>query len=69
MSSPNWYFCSGALIGVADTPQSSMPSVQPSQMRVIVMRYLNDTPERWHQNGAKLVLEAFQKAWPCKTTA
>lgn len=35
------------------------------QIRVIV-RYINDRPERMHENFKALALEAMKAAWPCK---
>jgi hypothetical protein len=69
LSSPNWYFCSGMMIGVADAAQTCLPPAIPStQLRAVVMKYISRMPQRWHQNGAKLVLEAFNDAWPCQST-
>lgn len=36
------------------------------QGRAIVMKYLQENPERWNESGALLAAEAFNRAFPCK---
>jgi len=36
-----------------------------SQLRDVIMKWLNDHPERLHEGAAVLVLAAINEAWPC----
>jgi hypothetical protein len=40
--------------------------VKMSQAAEIVIKYMKDNPEKWHTAGQILVIEALDKAFPCK---
>lgn len=40
--------------------------VKMSQAAEIVIKYMKDNPEKWHKAGKILVIEALDKAFPCK---
>lgn len=60
----------GYVTGVVDSfqLQGYCPPEQLTngQTGSIVLKWLEDNPERWTENGSTLVLEALQKAFPCK---
>jgi Rap1a immunity proteins len=69
--------CLGYIDGVIDRNDLAyvhksvvcVPSdVTNGQEEQIVMKYLNDHPERLHYAAALLVLEAMHQAFPCQDT-
>jgi hypothetical protein len=36
------------------------------QATQVVVKYINERPQRWHENFKMLASEALQKTWPCK---
>jgi hypothetical protein len=36
------------------------------QIAAVVVKYLNDNPEKWSMPGHLLVIDALRKAFPCK---
>lgn len=40
--------------------------VKMRQAAEIVIKYTKENPQRWHQSGKILVIEALEKAFPCK---
>lgn len=40
--------------------------VKLSQSTEIIIKYLKDNPEKWHNAGKNLVIEALNKSFPCK---
>ena len=72
--SVSWYqagLCAGYVNGVWDvsdkicTPKGSTLG----QAIRVVLKYLNDHPERLHEHMAELVVDALRAAWPCKRKA
>ena len=43
------------------------PTVSVAQMRDVLCRYISEHPETRHYNASALGLEAFSKAFPCRT--
>ncbi len=41
-------------------------NVKMSQAAEIIIKYLKDNPEKWHNAGKNLVIQALGKAFPCK---
>jgi Rap1a immunity proteins len=49
------------------TFQSCAPDgVTNLQLAVVVVRWLDQHPQRWNENFQYLTLEALREAWPCK---
>jgi hypothetical protein len=46
------------------TPEDDTVSV--SQMTAVVVRWLDERPQRWNENFKNLVLSALHDAWPCR---
>lgn len=42
------------------------PEVKMSQAAEIIIKYMKDNPEKWHEAGSILVIEALNKSFPCK---
>ena len=42
------------------------PSSNASQSTRVVLKFLDDHPERMHEDFRELALEAFHQAWPCR---
>lgn len=40
--------------------------VKMSQAAETIIKYLKDNPEKWHNAGKNLVIQALGKAFPCK---
>ncbi|MFC7553470.1 Rap1a/Tai family immunity protein [Pseudoroseomonas wenyumeiae] len=61
-------FCSGAIWALAHslpgvcTPQG----VAIPQVGAVVVRYIEQAPQRWHENFMALASEALRKTWPCR---
>lgn len=64
-------FCLGFAIAIAATatavaPKACIPTgVKRSQLRDILVKYLDDHPERRHKSAEFLAIEAFVRAFPC----
>jgi len=62
--------CLGYIQGVADVFKDTSicfpKGVTPGQMESIVIKYLNEYPDRLHYSADSLVLDALGKAFPCK---
>lgn len=72
--SVNWYqagFCSGYVNGVWNTSDKfcDPKGITLGQVVRVVLKYLNDHPERLHEHEAELVVDALRAAWPCKRKA
>ena len=62
-------FCMGLIAGLnyMGRPEiCSPPGVTNVQLTQVVIRYLDQHPERTHESFKTLALEAMTKAWPCK---
>ena len=48
--------------------QRTCPSdgVRTGQMVAVVVRWIEQRPQRWHENFKVLALLALHEAWPCK---
>jgi hypothetical protein len=67
--------CIGIIEGLAafavrepfETNRSCVPDdVTISQVTTVVVRWMDQHPQRWHENFFVLVLLALHEAWPCK---
>ncbi len=67
-------FCSGVLHGLAGVSQyvtppewhsCTPPNSDAAQLARVVIRFLDEHPERMHEDFRRLALEAFHQAWPC----
>jgi hypothetical protein len=61
----------GFVAGVSDTMQAAKVicpnrNVTQGQACAVVVKYLNDNPEKWNTLGSTLVWDALTKAFPCK---
>lgn len=70
-------FCYGFVNGVVDTymdfgytlktDQACFPEgVTGEQVIAVVIKYLQEHPEHWHYSASSNVMEAINKAFPCK---
>ena len=62
-------YCLGFVAGVyaaTSEPFCNPPSVKDRELRSIVVKYMNDHPEKLHMDQAELVVEAYKAAFPCK---
>jgi hypothetical protein len=63
----------GACLGMIKALGYASPSVctprgvNPGQMRAVVMQYLDQRPNRWHESFLTLADEALTKTWPCRS--
>ena len=66
-------FCTGFIDGFLDLGPlldkqlrfCSDPEVTIEQANHVLLKYLNEHPERTHENAYRLALQAFKEAWPC----
>jgi Rap1a immunity proteins len=65
--------CAGYILGVYDQMSISGSICPPSnpggattQAVAIAIKYLNDSPDRWHLSPAFLIGESFKAAFPCR---
>ena len=66
-------YCNGvvyALASVSDRlsnplDRSCVPAISTEQTMRVVVKFLDDHPERLHENFVQLALEAFHRTWPC----
>src|SRR5262249_1985979 len=70
-------FCSGIVHGLGGvgqylTPPEWQSCVPPTsdtaQLARVVINYIEARPQRMHEDFRRLTLEAFHKAWPCKSS-
>ena len=63
-------FCTGMIETVAmyETAMGRIcpPGATIGQMRAVVVKYLENHPERLHEDIHLLAQQALQTAWPCK---
>ena len=55
--------CVGKIAGVAGVCFGHHSFLQ---ITTVVVRWIDQRPQRWNENFDDLVLEALQEAWPCK---
>jgi hypothetical protein len=59
--------CVGIINTLVDTGRTCAPKGSTTGQSVrIVVKYIDDRPERMHENFTALALEALRAAWPCK---
>jgi hypothetical protein len=66
-------FCSGVVHGLAGISSSLAvelqscvpPASTPAELALVVVKFLDEHPERMNEDFRLLVLEAFHNAWPC----
>lgn len=62
-------FCLGFIAGVQavneGTKVCTPEGVTYAQTEDVVVKYLQDHPERLHESSARLVADALSGAWPC----
>jgi hypothetical protein len=67
-------YCGGLLYSIKNANPYLLPqfrfcapnSAMISQFGKIVVRYLDNVPERQHEPFFELALEALRRAWPCR---
>lgn len=64
-------YCLGLVVGIAWAHQSICIPVgaQYGQLVRVVVKYIDDRPQRLHEFFPRLALEALSTAWPCKPSA
>jgi hypothetical protein len=61
--------CAGYVMGVTDTTLELYcfpPGITTMQIRGVVVKYLDNHPEKLHLLAPGLVIKAMQTAFPCK---
>lgn len=60
--------CSGTIDGLFYAGAGLCPpdGVTVGQMTRVVVKYLEQNPQRLHEDFKKLALEAMRRAWPCR---
>jgi hypothetical protein len=60
--------CAGVVEGLlyAASDICLPPNVVSAQSIRVVVKYIDDRPQRQHENFKALALEALRAAWPCK---
>ena len=61
--------CYGYLQAIADLAANIVcfpPDATIHQAAAVVVRYLDNRPERWNERFDALALEALRSEWPCK---
>jgi len=60
----------GYVVGVNDALSNILfcppAGVTNGQLGAIALKYIRDNPERWNESGAALMIDGFEKAFPCK---
>lgn len=60
----------GYVLSIAETSQGAVwctrSGITQGQVLAVSSKYLNDNPEKLHQDANALILEALPKAFPCK---
>jgi len=60
----------GYISGVVDTGNNILfcteDGVTRGQYMAVVIKYIENNPEKWNQGASVIVLEALTKAFPCK---
>ena len=67
-------YCSGVVHGLAyvgkivpaEYQSCAPPTSDRRELARVVVKYIEERPQRMHEDFRKLVLEAFHNAWPCK---
>jgi Rap1a immunity proteins len=61
-------YCMGLIEGLTMVWRSCMPGeVTMGQTAAVIVHWLDQHPERWHEDFTKLAMQAMHDAWPCKT--
>ena len=66
-------YCNGAIYALASVSdrlsnpleRSCVPAISTEQTMRVVVKFLDDHPERLYENFVQLALEVFHQAWPC----
>ena len=62
--------CSGTILTLLNLSERlgicTPDTVTVAQLRMVVVKYINERPARMHENFMKLAIEALRTAWPCK---
>ena len=65
---PLWAGELSKLPGTTLVWRSCIPDdVTLSQSAAVIVHWLDQHPERWHEDLTKLAMQAMHDAWPCKT--
>jgi Rap1a immunity proteins len=61
-------FCAGLVIGLGSASPNICPEsgVTDGQAVRVVVKYIDDRPQRLHEDFRALAVEALRAAWPCK---
>jgi Rap1a immunity proteins len=60
--------CTGTIAGIDEAAEDiCLPDgADFDQMVRVVIKYIEERPQRWHERFPKLAHEALKAAWPCK---
>jgi hypothetical protein len=66
-------YCNGVIYALASVSdllsnpmqRSCVPAISTGQMMRVVVKFIDDHPERLHENFVQLALEVFHRTWPC----
>jgi Rap1a immunity proteins len=66
-------YCNGVIYALASVSdllsnpmkRSCVPAISTEQTMRVVVKFLDDHPERLHENFVQLALEVFHRTWPC----
>ena len=60
-------FCTGAIAGIYEAAEDicEAEGVTFDQQVLVVIKYIEERPQRLHELFAKLAYEALKEAWPC----
>jgi hypothetical protein len=60
--------CAGYAAGIAYAAPIVCPPTQATvqQLVAVVVRYVDQRPERWHERFKDVAAEALSKTWPCR---
>jgi hypothetical protein len=60
--------CTGTIAGIAEAAEDicEPDGVNFDQEILVVVKYIEERPQRMHERFSKLAYEALKAAWPCK---
>jgi Rap1a immunity proteins len=61
-------YCLGVVVGLKYSGRNVCPPKRATNQQVlrVVLKYIDDRPQRQNENFMDLALEALRAAWPCK---
>jgi hypothetical protein len=60
--------CIGTIAGIREAAKDICwpDEADLDQVILVVIKYIDERPQRWHERFSKLAYEALKAAWPCK---